>query len=119
MERTIRSGLLAVALLAGGLGTASAQSFACMGRLTIDETAVCDDAALREADERVAAAYTRLLDILKRADRGFIPEIRRHQRDFLARLGCDTLQGFLYSKPLPAERIVEYLRSYQPTRLNG
>jgi len=41
------------------------------------------------------------------------------QRDFLARLGCDTLQGFLYSKPLPAERIVDYLRSYQPTRLNG
>lgn len=85
MERTIRSGLLTVALLAGGIDTASAQSFACMGELSIDETTVCDNAALREADERVAAAYTRLLDILKRADRGFIPEVRRHQRDFLAR----------------------------------
>ncbi|UCV15647.1 putative bifunctional diguanylate cyclase/phosphodiesterase [Quatrionicoccus australiensis] len=32
------------------------------------------------------------------------------QRDFLARLGCDVLQGFLYSKPMPAELVVDYLR---------
>lgn len=71
------------------IGPASAQSFACIGRLTIDETAVCDNAALRDADERVSAAYTRLLDILKRTNRGLIPEVRRHQRDFLAdRAAC-------------------------------
>lgn len=31
------------------------------------------------------------------------------QRDFLARLGCDVLQGYLYSKPLPATEIIAYL----------
>jgi diguanylate cyclase (GGDEF)-like protein/PAS domain S-box-containing protein len=31
------------------------------------------------------------------------------QRDFLARLGCDVLQGYLYSKPLPADEILGYL----------
>ena len=33
------------------------------------------------------------------------------QRDFLARLGCDVLQGYLYSKPLPASEIINYLRT--------
>ncbi len=33
------------------------------------------------------------------------------QRDFLSKLGCDVLQGFLYSKPLPAEEIIKYLKS--------
>ncbi len=32
------------------------------------------------------------------------------QRDFLARLGCDVLQGYLYSKPMPAELVADYLR---------
>ena len=32
------------------------------------------------------------------------------QRDFLAKLGCDVLQGFLYSKPLPLEEVMSYLR---------
>jgi predicted signal transduction protein with EAL and GGDEF domain len=36
------------------------------------------------------------------------------QRDFLADLGCDVLQGFLYSRPLPAAEVVDYLRA-QPT----
>ena len=31
------------------------------------------------------------------------------QRDFLARLDCDVLQGYLFSKPLPFEEIVGYL----------
>lgn len=33
------------------------------------------------------------------------------QRDFLARLGCDTLQGYLYSKPLPFTEVVAYLQA--------
>lgn len=33
------------------------------------------------------------------------------QRDFLSKLGCDVLQGYLYSKPLPANEIIEYLRA--------
>ncbi|WP_341744124.1 putative bifunctional diguanylate cyclase/phosphodiesterase [Azonexus hydrophilus] len=36
------------------------------------------------------------------------------QREFLTRLGCDVLQGFFYSKPLPADQIIEYLRHFQP-----
>ncbi|MER2538203.1 MAG: EAL domain-containing protein [Azonexus sp.] len=37
------------------------------------------------------------------------------QRDFLARLGCDVLQGYLYSKPLPASEIIDFLRLNQST----
>jgi diguanylate cyclase (GGDEF)-like protein/PAS domain S-box-containing protein len=33
------------------------------------------------------------------------------QRAFLARLGCDTLQGYLYSKPMPFAETVAYLKT--------
>jgi EAL domain-containing protein (putative c-di-GMP-specific phosphodiesterase class I) len=33
------------------------------------------------------------------------------QRDFLTKLGCDVLQGYLYSRPLPASDIIDYLRA--------
>jgi diguanylate cyclase (GGDEF)-like protein/PAS domain S-box-containing protein len=33
------------------------------------------------------------------------------QRDFLTKLGCDVLQGYLYSRPLPASEIIDYLRA--------
>ena len=33
------------------------------------------------------------------------------QREFLSRLDCDVLQGYLFSKPLPFEEIVSYLRA--------
>jgi diguanylate cyclase (GGDEF)-like protein/PAS domain S-box-containing protein len=33
------------------------------------------------------------------------------QRAFLASLGCDTLQGFLYSKPMPFEETLAYLKA--------
>ena len=74
-------------LLLGTLAVApaEAQSFACMGRLTLDEATVCADPRLAEADERVAAAYTRLLDILRKVDRSAIPAVRDRQRAFLAR----------------------------------
>lgn len=35
------------------------------------------------------------------------------QRDFLSNLGCDVLQGFLYSKPKPADEIIAYLIAHQ------
>jgi len=80
------AGALALALT-GALvtGSANAQSFACMGRLTLDEATVCADPRLAAADERMAAAYTRLLDILKKVNRSLIPDVRDGQRDFLAR----------------------------------
>lgn len=34
------------------------------------------------------------------------------QRDFLARLGCDALQGYLYSKPMPFEDVIVYLKAH-------
>ncbi len=33
------------------------------------------------------------------------------QRAFLARLGCDMLQGYLYSKPMPFEATIAYLKA--------
>ena len=38
------------------------------------------------------------------------------QRDFLAQLGCDTLQGYLYSKPMPFEATIAYLKAHQAAR---
>lgn len=34
------------------------------------------------------------------------------QRDLLHNLGCDVLQGFLYSRPLPAEEVVAFIRRH-------
>ena len=34
------------------------------------------------------------------------------QRDYLKQLGCDLLQGFLYSKPLPAEEAGAFVREW-------
>ncbi|WP_430293236.1 putative bifunctional diguanylate cyclase/phosphodiesterase [Pseudomonas sp. B1-22] len=31
------------------------------------------------------------------------------QQDFLTRLGCDSLQGFLFGKPVPAEQFIDHL----------
>jgi len=35
------------------------------------------------------------------------------QRDFLAGLGCDILQGYLYSRPMPFDDTVAYLKAHQ------
>jgi diguanylate cyclase (GGDEF)-like protein/PAS domain S-box-containing protein len=39
------------------------------------------------------------------------------QRDFLAALGCDILQGYLFSRPMPFDDTVTYLKAHMP--LNG
>lgn len=33
------------------------------------------------------------------------------QLDYLRRLGCDMVQGFLFSKPVPAEQVIEFINS--------
>lgn len=35
------------------------------------------------------------------------------QKEFLCRLGCDILQGYLYSKPLPFEEAMTFLKDHQ------
>jgi diguanylate cyclase (GGDEF)-like protein/PAS domain S-box-containing protein len=34
------------------------------------------------------------------------------QRDHLAKLGCDVVQGYLYCRPLPADQIVDFCRNW-------
>ncbi|HJV93248.1 MAG TPA: EAL domain-containing protein [Azonexus sp.] len=36
------------------------------------------------------------------------------QSEFLSRLGCDYLQGYLYSKPLPFDALIAYLQAQPP-----
>lgn len=38
------------------------------------------------------------------------------ERDYLRRAGCDYLQGYLYSKPLPEEKALSYIKCHQ---ING
>ncbi len=39
------------------------------------------------------------------------------QRQLLEKLGCDVLQGFFYSKPLPATEILIFLKNWQATQV--
>ncbi len=41
------------------------------------------------------------------------------QRDFLAGLGCDILQGYLYSRPMPFDDTVAYLKAHQAARASN
>jgi len=38
------------------------------------------------------------------------------QRAFLARLACDEYQGYLFHKPLPADKVLPLLEAHQPRR---
>ena len=42
--------------------------------------------------------------------RQFWKELDQAQRDFLLANGCWEAQGYLYSRPVPAERLTEHLR---------
>lgn len=36
------------------------------------------------------------------------------QIDFLRRIGCDVIQGFAYSRPLPPDEFIKYVKEYIP-----
>ncbi|WP_010509409.1 EAL domain-containing protein [Komagataeibacter europaeus] len=36
------------------------------------------------------------------------------QRRLLADMDCDVLQGYMFSKPLPAEELAAWFSAYQP-----
>jgi EAL domain-containing protein (putative c-di-GMP-specific phosphodiesterase class I) len=39
-----------------------------------------------------------------------------HQRDVLLRLGCHTMQGFLFAEPLPPDAVARWIADYLPAR---
>jgi diguanylate cyclase (GGDEF)-like protein/PAS domain S-box-containing protein len=79
-------------------------------RLKIDRSFVCDLTSNQD-DVAICSAIIVLghelgLDIIAE---GVETE---PQRDYLQRLNCDMLQGFLYSKPLPAEQVVKFVTDW-------
>ncbi|MBF0096525.1 MAG: EAL domain-containing protein [Magnetococcales bacterium] len=43
----------------------------------------------------------------------------RHQMEFLQRLDCDEIQGYWLSRPLVGDVFADFLRDWQPDRLQG
>lgn len=41
------------------------------------------------------------------------------QLNYLLSIGCNQIQGYLISKPLPVVELEEFLRTHQPSQLNG
>ena len=78
----MRTLLIAVAVVATGVITASAQSFSCSGRLTMTEFAICNSSTLGALDEALASRYYYVRGRLRgnaRARR----RLRNLQRNFL------------------------------------
>jgi EAL domain-containing protein (putative c-di-GMP-specific phosphodiesterase class I) len=63
-------------------------------------------AELEHGDDRMCQAIIRLAQLLEMS---VIAEgVESHtQRDSLLRLGCDEMQGFLYSRPVPAKALLD------------
>ena len=81
-------------------------------RLKLDRSFVSDI----ETDASDAAICAAIIALGHNLDMELVAEgvETEAQRDFLIRLGCDTLQGFLYSKALPFAEIVAYLQAQPP-----
>ncbi|WP_428826667.1 putative bifunctional diguanylate cyclase/phosphodiesterase [Azonexus sp. IMCC34842] len=78
-------------------------------RLKLDRSFVSDI----ETDASDAAICAAIIALGHNLDMELVAEgvETEAQRDFLIRLGCDCLQGFLYSKALPFAEIVAYIQA--------
>jgi diguanylate cyclase (GGDEF)-like protein/PAS domain S-box-containing protein len=67
-------------------------------------------------DPRELVFLKNILDIAKSRDRTPLVEGVSHPRqvELLREIGCAVMQGYYFSKPVPAERFTEYLRSGAP-----
>ncbi len=80
-----------------------------LDRLKIDRSFVRDAGASKNASSLVNAILAMSVSLgMKSIGEGVETE---EQRDFLARSGCDEMQGFLFSRPLPAEEFEEIARA--------
>jgi diguanylate cyclase len=83
--------------------------------LKMDQTFVRDAATSRSA----AAISTAIMSMAQSLKLEVIAEgvETRKQLSFLQEIGCQAMQGFLYSPPLPAEELQPFLRAGQQLRL--
>lgn len=62
-------------------------------------------------NENSAAIVSNIIDVATKTDIGVIAEgvEKKEQLDFLIKHGCDLVQGFYFSPPLPPEKLIPYL----------
>ena len=86
-------------------------------RIKLDRTFVKDI----ESDPNDAAICTATIGLAHNLGLKVVAEGVENtaQLDYLARLGCDTVQGFHFSRPLPAAAMMVYLRAFDPENRNS
>jgi diguanylate cyclase (GGDEF)-like protein/PAS domain S-box-containing protein len=80
--------------------------------LKIDRSFIADV----ESDPGSASVANSIIDIAHNLGIEAVAEgvETEEQLEFLRRCGCDQFQGFLFSRPIPAERFAELLRARRP-----
>jgi diguanylate cyclase (GGDEF)-like protein/PAS domain S-box-containing protein len=81
-------------------------------RLKIDQSFIAN----MEANASDVAIVQAIIGLAKNLNLGVIAEgvETEKQRDWLAAEGCDEVQGFFFSRPLPADEFAELLRAENP-----
>jgi len=91
-------------------------SLAYLKRLPISKLKI-DKSFIDDIDENLedAAISKTIISLCKSLNLKVIAEgvEREEQKDFLLKNGCDFIQGYLYSRPLPADDMTKYLKKYK------